>query len=260
MYESIFNTDIELDPWIWTVCAVYKPKHLPKRGTGDNNCAGAGYVFQSCEFETLAVVSNLMRNPKANIGQINSIYTMVSNEYTELRRFGDAVIAPIGTKPLTSIDAIRAQTSYHQAQSIMLTICLAFNAFLRHSHLATPMLDSERVTFCEDAVILAEDGRLGRPLAAVHIPLSTAAAWLVSTDNAQRERLRVLLEDYQGNFSMFYFINMVSHWDIAPKELRELAWFPCDGNGLGDLEPKMSEGRQKGSTSTSDAYQNCCIL
>lgn len=248
MYESVFNTDIELAPWIWTVCAVYKPKHLPKGGTGNNNCAGAGYVFQSCEFETLAVVSNLMQNPKANINQIHSVYTMIRDEYAELKRFGDTVIAQVCTQPLTSTDAIRAQTSYHQAQSIMLAICLTFNAFLRDAHLARPTLENERAAFCADAVVLAEDGKLGRPLAAVHIPLSTTAAWLVSTENEQRERLRVLLDDYQGNFGMLYFINMLSQWENAPRRLRDLAWFPRDGD------------RQRDLASVTDAYRNCCIL
>jgi hypothetical protein len=140
-----------------------------------------------------------------------------------------------------------------------------FNALLSDSRPDDDALERERTVFCADAVISAQECRIGRPFGALQVPIVTIAAWLSSKDEGQKETLLELFEEYQGTFAMHHFLRQASKWKDAPERLKALPWFPLKKEPVHHVVKESAiDGEIKGTKHTlskdADNCEKCCIL
>lgn len=259
--ESIFDPSIELDTWIDKIASIQSITALPKPITARKGKVRVKFYLRAAEYSQLAVVSQLMRHPYENLGHLQQTYHNLLGEYAQLVRFAESAITPVPNNQSTPLLDIRAQTIYHQARGLLIAICLAFNTFLQNSHLAVGTLAPQREALCADAVVLGEEAKVGMPLAALEIPLSTSAALLASCDDEQKMVLRQLLDDYEGGLAMRLWAQQVAQWQDGPPQLRDLPWFRPEPD-MTDTSHPVVQGVGKIGTRDSGPlkWENCCIL
>lgn len=167
--------------------------------------------------------------------------------------------------PVAFLSYIRAKTIFQEAQCLVLALCIVFNALLSDYRPETKDLDEERVAFCADAVVAAEESKIGRPFGALQVPIVTVAAWLSSRDEEQKEELMALLDDYKDTFAMNHFLRQAAKWKDAPRRLKALSWFPLnnevgDGGGSSDTGPGEEVKVDEEKAADADNCEKCCIL
>lgn len=264
--ESIFDPTIDVQPWIRRLSTLSKQNNSPIAKAALNKFTAAGFPLKSSRYETLATLPVIIRNPDNYIEQIESMYDTFRDEYAELKVYEQEKF-PTGKddyrSPVAFLSYIRAKTIFQEAQCLVLALCIVFNALLSDSRPDDAALEKERVAFCADAVIAAEECKIGRPFGALQVPVVTIAAWLSSKDNAQKDTLLSLLDEYQGTFAMHHFLRQVSKWKDAPRRLKELPWFPIRNDavcisqdGTGD----KAKIEKKEDAPSEENCEKCCIL
>ena len=194
------------------------------------------------------------------------MYGIFRHEYRQLKSYGERSFPhnkESDTSPVAWLSYIRAKSIFQEAQCLVLALCLVFNSLMRDSRPNDTTLDNERTEFCADAVIMAEQGKIGRPFGALQVPLSTIAAWLSSNDPSQKQELLRLLDEYQGTFAMLHFLRQAAKWKDAPKRLRELPWFPSSKEAVievdADEKGRRAAEEASGISDEGDC-EKCCIL
>lgn len=214
------------------------------------------------------MIPELVRNPKQNLHGIKELYDLIQMDYPGIKHFSDTVIEPACVGPATTLPLklVRAQTQLHAGQCLMLTLAIAFNAFLRKysQNNQRELLEAELYGFCNDAIILGERASGRRPLAAGHIPMSLVAAWLTSTDPAQLLSLKLMLEDYQNDYIMIGLIRKAT--SLKRESMRDVSLDPQLSQCILDAENTdknlMCLGLPDKEWVDIDQYyaEFCCIL
>ena len=168
---------------------------------------------------------------------------MTLDAYPEVLRCGET--ARVRTSKGGEYEEMR---DYHESHCIIVILAILCNHMLSKSPIAHEYqsLAHEREMFCNDAMMLAEECMAERPLSAHFVAHATFAAWLVTRDSIKKEKLKKLLGDYRGTFSMGHLLQGVAKWPEAPPGLADkLPWFPA---------PKTTSARH------SAVHEACCIL
>lgn len=105
-----------------------------------------------------------------------------------------------------------------------------------------------------------ERARQERPMSAHHVPHAILSAWCVAEDNATKEKLWQLIEDYRATFAMAKRVQHVAYWKEAPKRLREIPRFTfCYAEKDAQISSIMRmEGGAEAINTPLDNF--CCIL
>ncbi|KIE01664.1 ATPase, P-type, transmembrane domain protein, partial [Metarhizium majus ARSEF 297] len=226
--ENIFNPAIALEPWI------HKVRPLTSREE-EAAALKLGLNFRSLDMAWLSKLPELIRSPVENSATIRAYYEMIQTDYPGIKRFGDSVIEARCVGPPTSLPlrVVRAQTQFHAAQCVILSIAIALNAFVGKHFGPSDLAAAERYAFCADAIELAERARHRRPLAAAHIPLCLIAAWLSSRDAAQQAQLELLMDEYEKDYHLIEMVRGATQVGGAGKEgaIRTFACFPMQTLG-----------------------------
>lgn len=238
--ENIFNPAITLEPWIHKVRLISDPED-------EEAAAKLGLNFRSLDMRWLAIIPELIRNPKENCDTIKAYYEIIRTDYPGVKNFGDTIIAANCVGPPTSLPLkfVRAQTHFHGAQCLMITIGIAFNSFMRKHFHSDDLLFTEWYTFCADAIELAERAKHRRPLAAAHIPLCLIAAWLSSQDPIQQMQLELLMDEYKHDYALIDLIRNATQVkeDKTTGIFTRLPCFPMN-LGAGRKSVNQTEGAE----------------
>lgn len=212
LQDSVFNPNVQLNPWIQEL---YDMPEQPLRPLLDIQAMSR---LPTCELRVFAMLPNLIRRPKENEEQIQWIYSYILDQYLQVKVF---ISANRETSCWNAYDGIIC----NERHGLFIAIGITLNALLRGFNPNNILLVSQRSIFCADAIILAERAKQERPLAAHHVPQAIVAAWCVTEDDATRDKLRLLIEEYRSTFAMAKLVQHMSCWPEAPAKLREIPWF-----------------------------------
>lgn len=249
--ESLFNSKVQLFPWIQSFMKKPGPKPDPPpsqakpppqtkhEGQDDSRSYGA------FDINVAAMLPGLMRHPKQNLATIGFVYAYVLKEYPRIAN---------SVQHLDQVGQLRQRV----IQSFLCTIGVTFNAFLRSINPDNERSAAERASFCKDAISLAEAARVERPLAAHHVPYLLVSAWCVAEGDT-KQKLRALLEEYKTLPAMTRFQKYASNWKEAPSKLsREIPWMPAYESG--EQDEGYSDGEDVLEKVEAEGYEYCCIL
>ncbi|TWU78441.1 hypothetical protein ED733_008863 [Metarhizium rileyi] len=261
--SSVFNSNIQIYPWIFKVFDTTAQPRQPTPGpTHVSKTKKPLWPFDlyCLDISVYLMIPQLLRRPRENMKTIELIYYMVKDSYPRCVKH----MKP--THNQTTQDRLKhgafMKVIQVEAQSLHVAIGLTFNAFLRAFCCDSddvPLAD-DRITFCADAIELAEQSKSQLPLSAHHVPLSTIAAWCVAEDeSSSKARLRQLLEEYRSSYAMVHVLHSAPYWREAPEKLsREIPWFPKYN---GDRRRKgAGRGNMSNDGLDSEMYEYCCIL
>ncbi|EFY91587.1 hypothetical protein MAC_02472 [Metarhizium acridum CQMa 102] len=259
LINSVFNPNVKLNPWIQEL---YDMPEQPLRPLLDIQAMSR---LPTCELRVFAMLPDLIRHPSENKEQIHWIYSYILDQYLQVKVF---ISANRETSCWNAYDGIIC----NERHGLFIAIGITLNALLRAFNPSNILLVSQRSIFCADAIILAERAKQERPLAAHHVPQAIVAAWCVTDDEATKEKLRQLIEDYRSTFAMAKLVQHLSCWPEAPAKLREIPWLTLPQKaGAEAAEAVATEGDAQSVDAAVDAddgteiidretHEFCCIL
>ncbi|KID96962.1 Zn(2)-C6 fungal-type DNA-binding domain protein, partial [Metarhizium majus ARSEF 297] len=254
LINSVFNPNVKLNPWIQEL---YDMPEQPLRPLLDIQAMSR---LPTCELRVFAMLPDLIRHPIENKEQIHWIYSYILDQYLQVKVF---ISANRETSCWNAYDGIIC----NERHGLFIAIGITLNALLRAFNPSNILLVSQRSIFCADAIILAERAKQERPLAAHHVPQAIVAAWCVTDDEATKETLRQLIEDYRSTFAMAKLVQHLSCWPEAPAKLREIPWLTLPQKAEAAAAEAAAEADAQ-SVDTDDGteiidretHEFCCIL
>ncbi|KAL3955941.1 hypothetical protein ACCO45_008787 [Purpureocillium lilacinum] len=144
LLESIFNPDIQLEPWLSTLA----------------------------ELQNMSLMTEILRRPMQNTSQMKTLYQIVRLDFPGLKRHLLEVIEPACTGPLEKLPLVlvRLQTRYQAAYCLLLSMGMTLNGMLRALNPYDTLLGEEMDVYCAEMLDLAERAKRRRPFGASHIP------------------------------------------------------------------------------------------
>jgi hypothetical protein len=103
-----------------------------------------------------------------------------------------------------AISLTKAHAYYQRLYGLRFAFCMVFNCILRALDSTNTDLDMESMRFCNDALGLADQAALYRPLGAGYVALCLVAVWCCSRDErAIQAAVEGVLIDHAMDFPMY---------------------------------------------------------
>ncbi|KAJ6439930.1 transcription factor Cys6 [Purpureocillium lavendulum] len=195
LLESIFNPDIQLEPWLSTLAEAHRPA-APVQNV-------EGVVVTCLELQNMSLMTEILRHPMQHISQMRSLYQIVRLDFPGLRKHLLEIIEPACSGPLEKLPLVlvRLQTRYQAAYCLLLSMGMTLNGMLRALNPYDLLLGEEMDTYCAEMLDLAERAKGRRPFGASHIPLGLLSAWAAVDDESQRPAIRSMIAEYDVGFA-----------------------------------------------------------
>lgn len=208
--ESIFDPTIKLHPWYRANLSIHSGPAKPQNGKVPFGPPTDGLPRNTITLQTLAGFPDLLRAPRANLLEIESLYycACLDSEEVMARQATFSDLASSSPDPSATALARKMKPLLQVARSLLLGICITCNAVLSVLDPSDFSLTADSVRFCCDAVSLAREASSSRPLGASHIPLCLVAAYMAAEEEATRDDLLELLVDYEGDFGNAHWVEI----------------------------------------------------
>lgn len=215
--ESIHNPRIQLNAWFWKILDQYGP---PTTSTCEE-FTEPGRVprmgFQSMKFRNIAKIAEFVHFPAANLHEIEMLYRHMQCDQGGMRKvLDDFKMAADPTdfaSPGPKAQSHKMVRDFSTAYGILLTLMLILNGILQAFNPEDATLIAEAVILGEDTLSLGQELQKYRPLGASYIPLCLAIAWAAVNDPIQRAKMKIMMEDYQSDFTQTRWMDMAIWWE-----------------------------------------------
>ncbi|KJZ76218.1 hypothetical protein HIM_04300 [Hirsutella minnesotensis 3608] len=202
LLESILNPTIRLRPWFFKLAEMHRPP-APVHSLD-------GVALTSLDLHQLILMRDIIRNPSQHVEQMQTLYRLIKLELPSLQRHISENVRPACAAPTDTLPVflLRVQTRYFAAYSVLLSMALAINGYLRAIDPCKHSLAKDLDMFYSEAVSHAEEMKDRRPLGASHIPLLLISASVAVNDDPPRETaLGAMLYQYESDLTDLSWIS-----------------------------------------------------
>ncbi|KAA8642880.1 uncharacterized protein ATNIH1004_009639 [Aspergillus tanneri] len=228
IFESTFNPNIQLEPWLGKLAErIFSTR--PQRM----------HPYPSLHLQNFANISTYVREPEFHVFEIESAYKTMLVDLPKLRRLVDkttgeiAAAEAVGSSPIT---LLRLLTRYQAMYGMLLAFAIILNRMLREFDPDDVVILQNSGCLFDQLMSLAHEACRHRPIGASYMPLCLVAAWAASTDASQRVQAEAMIADYQSDFKEVRWLEMAV-WLARKLDTLRLKLAPLGfvGNYFSDL-------------------------